>query len=632
MPVVSSFTPSSGGTGTTVVITGSNFDATPANNIVYFGATRANVTAASTTSLTVTSPAEANYQLISVLNTTNGLIGYSKQPFINTFSPPTFSFRPKVDIAANSKPMSIVTADFNNDGLTDLAVANNLSNTLSVLTNTSTISNISFGTKLDITTGTNPYGIAIADMDGDGKIDIVVVNSGSSSLWVFKNTSATGGVISFAAPVSLTTTANPKNLLIADMDGDGKADIITAPNDNNIIDVFRNTSTVGAVSFTTKQSLGIGGNTQALIGSDLDGDGKPELIGSVGGGITILQNNSHIGTISFVLAVNFSTHTLATGIAVGDIDGDGKTDIAVTNAGVNNVSVLVNTSTVGTVAFATEVNFPTGTTPTSVAINDINGDGKPDLVVGNNAANTVSVLQSSSSVGALSFNAAVNYPTGVSPTAVVSADFDGDGRPDLAITNGTDGTISTLLNIWSILPVNGLSFNVIKQTTSVQVNWSTLSETDSKNFDVQRSGDGFNFEVLGTIQAAGVSTVKSSYTFEDKHPIPGLDYYRLAQRDIDGKVKLSTTLIVSWQNTPNITLALAPQPIHSLATVNITGNIPASKFTIYDGSGKAIKTYTVSARTGSFSIDRTNMPTGIYFYRIITDAGETKGSGRIIAD
>ena len=152
-PTISSFTPASGPIGTQVTITGTNFSATAANNIVNFGATRATVTAANTTSLTVTVPAGATYQPISVL--TNGLYALSKDSFVVTFKSDgsgisTSTFASPVDFNPGINPWAVKTADFDNDGKPDLAVTNTtFGTTISVLrNNSSSPSTISYDTKL----------------------------------------------------------------------------------------------------------------------------------------------------------------------------------------------------------------------------------------------------------------------------------------------------------------------------------------------------------------------------------------------------------------------------------------------------------------------------------------------------
>ena len=112
--------------------------------------------------------------------------------------------------------------------------------------------------------------------------------------------------------------------------------------------------------------------------------------------VSVFRNTSTSGTISFAAKVDFTTGTHPYSVSIGDIDGDGKPDLAVANYSSNTVSVFRNTSTSGTMSFAAKVDFTTGTTPHSVSIGDIDGDGKPDLAVANQDSNTVSVFRNTS--------------------------------------------------------------------------------------------------------------------------------------------------------------------------------------------------------------------------------------------
>ena len=326
-PGITSFAPVSGPIGTSVTITGTNFNTIAANNIVFFGATMATVTAATGTSLTVTVPTGATYQNISVLNSANGLSAYSAKPFKVTFKGlvSAESIDPKVDFTTGSSPYSVNIGDLDGDGKADLAVTNNNSNTVSVFRNISSSGSItasSFAAKVDFGTGSSPYSVSIGDLDGDGEADLAVTNYNSNTISVLRNTSSPGN-ISFAAKVDFTTGSSPESVSVGDLDGDGKADLAVANYFSNSVSVLRNTSSPGSISFAAK--------------------------------------------------VDFTTGSYPVSVSIGDLDGDGKADLAVTisNGGTISVSVFRNTSSSGSItasSFAAKVDFTIGFSPYSVSI------------------------------------------------------------------------------------------------------------------------------------------------------------------------------------------------------------------------------------------------------------------------
>ena len=144
--------------------------------------------------------------------------------------------------------------------------------------------------------------------------------------------------------------------------------------------------------------------TGAMVAGDLNGDGKPDLVVSSAGGVSVLINQ---GKGTFAAPVSYPTGSIGselTSVATGDLDGDGKLDLVVTHKVSNDVSVLLNQ---GNGTFAAKVDYPVGAYPLSVATVDLNGDGKPELAVANLLSNDVSVLVNQ---GNGTFAAAVSGP------------------------------------------------------------------------------------------------------------------------------------------------------------------------------------------------------------------------------
>ena len=482
-PAITSFSPTTGVIGTTVTISGTNFNTDKTKDIVFFGATMATVTAASATSLMVTVPTGATYQPVSVTDITTGLTAYSTQPFTVTFSCGGYinatSFAVKQDLTTASNPQSVFIGDLDGDGKIELVVTNFMSNSVSVFKNTGTNGTVSFSARQDFTTGTNPIGISIGDLDGDGKQDLAVTNTGSNTVSVFRNT-GTSGTISFAAKQDYTTGTTPQSVSIGDLDGDGKPELAVTNFYSNTVSVFRNTSTSGTVSFILKQDFTTGNYPFNLSIGDVDGDGKPDLaVANYNStSVSVLRNTGTSGTVSFAAKQDFTTGSSPYSVSIGDLDGDGKPELAVANYGSNTVSVLRNTGTSGTVSFASKQDFTTGSNPYSVSIGDVDGDGKPDLAVANSNSNSVSVFRNTGTSGTVSFAAKQDFTTGSGPRSVSIGDLDGDGKPDLAVANSNSNSVSVLKNTEGALTMTSPSATSIVSGATVNIAFtSTMAST-----------------------------------------------------------------------------------------------------------------------------------------------------------
>ncbi len=443
---------------------------------------KATVTAATSTSLSATVPAGATYQPITVTDLTIGLTAYSTKPFTVTFPSSRVidanSFAVKVDFTTGGAPWDVKIGDLDGDGKPDLAVTNSYDNTVSLLRNTGTSGSASFAAKVDFTTGTYPHYIAIGDMGGDGKLDLSVTNWNDSTVSVLRNT-GTSGNVSFAAKVDFPTGEYTEYFAIGDIDRDGKPDLTVV--NAGAVSVLRNTGTSGSVSFAAKVDFATGSGPDGVAIGDLDGDGKPDLAVTNWNDntVSVLRNTGTSGSVSFAAKVDFPTGKYPNYIAIGDMDGDGKPDLAVTNQGNNTVSVLRNTGTSGSVSFAANVNFPTGADPNCIAMGDIDGDGRPDLAVVNFSDSTVSVLRNTGTSGSVSFAAKVDFPTGLYTGRIAIGDIDGDGKPDLAVVNA--GAVSVLRNLVggsNAAPAAPQNLTATAGNGQVTLKWSRNTESD----------------------------------------------------------------------------------------------------------------------------------------------------------
>ncbi len=348
-------------------------------------------------------------------------------------------------------PSAIVAADLNGDGRRDLVTANTGDNTVSVLL---AQAGGTFAPAQAYPTGAKPSAVAVADLNGDGEPDLAVANAGDGAVSVLFGQ----GNGAFAAAVSYPAGMGPASVAVADLNGDGEPDLAVANASDDTVGVLLNQ---GGGTFAPAIAVAVGKSPSAVAAGDLNGDGKPDLViacnASQQASVLINQGNG-----VFAPAVDYATNAGPTALALADLDGDGSLDLAVVNAETSGLgfpndalSVFLNHGDGTFAAAASYADFMHIYPLTAVAAADLNGDGEPNLVVSGSLQGT-GVVDVYVNQGNGTFAEPVGYGPGDAALGVAVADLNGDGRPDLAVASSTVNQVaSSVSGVVSVLENQG---------------------------------------------------------------------------------------------------------------------------------------------------------------------------------
>ena len=321
-------------------------------------------------------------------------------------------------------PGAMATGDLNGDGRLDLAAANG--NSVSVLLGGAQ----GFGQHMEYPAGTNAVSVAIGDLNGDGKPDLVVVNQDSNNVSVMLGV----GDGTFPAHSEFAVGSSPSSVAIGDLNGDGSLDLVVANHGANTVSILMGD---GSGAFGAASTMAVETFPRFVRLADLNHDGRLDLVVVVlDSSVRAYLGDGH-GAFGAPIPFSFFHPTCA---AIGDVNGDGHPDIVATT----NDSIAVSLGN-GLGGFSAPTRYVV-TYPLWVELGDVNGDGAADVVVEHGGANKVSVLLGNG-LGTLSDAIGFDVITPHDYDDLVVADVNGDGRPEIVMSDSITGTISILSNL-----------------------------------------------------------------------------------------------------------------------------------------------------------------------------------------
>ncbi|MGA7855005.1 MAG: FG-GAP-like repeat-containing protein [Candidatus Acidiferrales bacterium] len=377
-------------------------------------------------------------------------------PATPTVSNPTASSLPITTLTTGTNPDFVVAADVNNDNFQDIIAANFTDGTLSIFLGAGLGA---FGAPSTVTVGKGPTWIATgnfnAKTNSTGIIDLAVANQLDNTVSILLGNGDGTFVAAPSSPLVLPSGSSPTSIAVGDFNKDGFADLAVVNMSANTVSIFLGN---GDGTFKPPTTI-VTGSAPTSIVAEAFNPSNPSLLdlavtNSVDNTLEIFIGN---GDGTFQKGVTYATGVTPVYVASADLDVDGNLDLAVADSGVatssngvgNSVSIFLGNGD-GTFIKpgGTRLDFPAGTNPTSIAIADFNQDGLPDLAVTATGDDSFALLLGA---GGGVFNAPIEVPVGTTPDSAATADFNGDGLPDLAISNFGSNSVSVILDSSSLI-------------------------------------------------------------------------------------------------------------------------------------------------------------------------------------
>ncbi|WP_126546886.1 FG-GAP-like repeat-containing protein [Hymenobacter amundsenii] len=563
--------------------------------------------------------------------------------------------------AGAQRGIELVVADFNGDGRPDVAQADFEGGSIQVMLATAA----GFAPPIAYAAGQGPTGLASADLNADGVLDLICSNSKSYDVTVLIG-SGTG---TFRAAGTFAAGVEPYDLVVADFTGDGRPDVVTAnfvQSRNTALTVLQGTGT-GSLQTAFSMTLAINLGPLKLVQADLNNDGRPDVV-------TVNRSSGPTpGTVSVLLRQADGQLFAATTYAVGmeaedlvllDVNGDGQLDVVTANRRDASLSVLLNQA--GTLTPAPSIAL--AGTPNGIVAADFNADGRPDLAVSGAANNSVALLLN---LGNGQFASPVILPTGAYSSALTAADVDGDGRPDLAVAHLMAGTVAVLRNqggnaqFAPPVIVTGVGFpNAIYAADLTNDNRPELLIAGGAIGVLRNNGAGvYQFETQDVIRATSLAVADLNgdgrpevVALDDQsqlitivgndngHLTLGPGYFvagsprsvAVANVNADGRLDLTVAnytagaVATFLQNNPTVTatptaattvtsrLRVYPNPATTSIFLQLPGTTPtaARRAQLFDATGREVLAVSITDGPGLRELPVAQLPRGWYVLRV----------------
>ncbi|MDO7847162.1 FG-GAP-like repeat-containing protein [Hymenobacter sp. M29] len=375
-------------------------------------------------------------------------------------TPASFAPASTYPTGLNTFPYNVAVADMNGDGRPDIVTVNSGGGSVGVLLGRAGGGFFPINTYL--TGGDLSAGLAVADVNSDGRLDIVATNRLTNNVGVLLGLAGGGLALASTYLTGINASTSPNGLAVADVNGDGRPDIVAANTGNGSAGVLLGLASGSFAPFSFHLTSAY---PKSVAVADMDGDGRADIVTNHDGSVGILLGlaGGGFGPVSPYPTIGT---TRPNGLAVADVNGDGRPDIVTTSTDRNTVGVLLGQAG-GSLAPIRTYSTGPGSSPDGVAVADVNGDGLLDLVTANAGTETAGILlgQTAGGFAAVSTYAAGTTGGGLTLYGVSVADINGDGRPDIVTANFGSSTVGVLLNTGTFTPLAAASATAAAEVT-----------------------------------------------------------------------------------------------------------------------------------------------------------------------